>query len=491
MAGRHRDPEWSTGDLDRRLCHALNFARLAVQRLGARGYSDLTTPINDVRPEKVVSEAALLLFVAGTARPSDDLDAEIHLLAQLLIPYARGDRMLLGMCLEPALALDYAQGHICLARSGYPDAAFDAVLECSRLSQASAGRERTPHRMLEQGWLHNGWLPAARPGAPRGRRDCVLTRPMDLLGGSREDLYAFTHALMYLTDFNVRPRRLPRGRSLLLAEATAALARCLDDDDYDLAGELLLAWPLTGTSWSGAATFAFRVLATVEDEAGFLPSPSTRLDRLRSLDGIERTDYFAATAYHTVFVMGLLCAVALQPGRTPPAQVRPQRHVRGSAEWFLRHLGADDKNARWRKEFDGLEERARDGLSGLLLNMALHRRVKARDFAAVFELLAKADEFGLGGLPMSSQAAELLQRMAAFTRVRGSGRGEQRNRQIGERRPVRDRPIAGEILLPFRGRQIAPGDAAGEVDQMGAQQTPQPHDAIAAAPDDRAAIPAD
>jgi len=73
---------------------------------------------------------------------------------------------------------------------------------------------------------------------------------MDLLNGSRDDVYAFTHALMYVTDFNIRPRRLPRRRAAILAEAEAALARCLDEQDYDLGGEVLLAWPLTGRSWS-------------------------------------------------------------------------------------------------------------------------------------------------------------------------------------------------------------------------------------------------
>ena len=97
---------------------------------------------------------------------------------------------------------------------------------------------------------------------------------MDLLGGSREDICAFTHALMYVRDFNNRPLRLPRAKRLILADAEAALAWCLGEQDYDLAGEVLLARPLTRTDWNAVAGFGFRVLATVEDEAGFLPAPS-------------------------------------------------------------------------------------------------------------------------------------------------------------------------------------------------------------------------
>jgi hypothetical protein len=85
--------------------------------------------------------------------------------------------------------------------------------------------------------------------------------------------------------------------------------------DYDLGGEVLLAWPLTGKTWSPAATFGLQVLTQVEDKAGFLPSPGTRLDRLNTLQGDERTDYLLATAYHTAYVMGLLSAAALTNGK--------------------------------------------------------------------------------------------------------------------------------------------------------------------------------
>src|SRR3569833_1855631 len=105
-----------------------------------------------------------------------------------------------------------------------------------------------------------------------------MTRPVDLLHGTREDLNAFTHALMYATCFNSAPWGINIESFEILDEAEAMLARCLDEQDYDLAGELLLAWPLTGSDWSALATFAFNVLLRVEDEASFLPSPATCLD---------------------------------------------------------------------------------------------------------------------------------------------------------------------------------------------------------------------
>lgn len=409
---------WNKDDLRRRLCHALNVADLAVKRLAVRGYTDKDESGNSVRAEKVISETAFLLFVASTAAHSEEVRARINSVAQLLIPHARSERMLLGVCLEPALALDYAQAHICLKRLGYSDPDFDELLQRSGLSQAHAGRERTPHRLLEQEWLRGGTVSEKSKRISLTARRSVLNWPMDLLGGSREDLYAFTHALMYVTDFNVCHRRLPRRRSVILGEAEAALARSLDEEDYDLAGELLLAWPLTGRSWSAASVFGFRVLAHVEDQAGFLPAPSTRLATLDRLEADDRLDYLVATAYHTVFVMGLLCAVALQPGRTPPAALPTNCTTPGCADWLLQVIDADGKKTHWREEINILDRPERDALAGFLLNVAVRRRVRTRDFTGVHELLGKAHGLGLANTPSSSQAAEMLERIATFARIR-------------------------------------------------------------------------
>jgi hypothetical protein len=240
---------------------------------------------------------------------------------------------------------------------------------------------------------------------------------MDLIGGSREDVYAFTHALMYVSDFNVYPRLLPRPRAVILAEAEAALARCLDEQDYDLGGEVLLAWPLTGKSWSAAAAFGFRVLARVEDEAGFLPAPSTRLSRLNKIQGDERANYLLATAYHTAYVMGLLCATALQPRRAPPSKIPRSGAAHGSAKMILQFIDADGRSAHWRDEFSQLTEPNRDAIAGLLLNIALRRKISRREFGAVQELLKLGYSLGLADAPGSSQAAEMLERFAVFANI--------------------------------------------------------------------------
>ncbi|HEU0082714.1 MAG TPA: hypothetical protein VFQ87_07545 [Bradyrhizobium sp.] len=410
---------WDVTDLRRRLCHALDIAGKAVERLAEHGYTDAEEPANKVPPEKIVCETAILLYAAAAAGRHADTDAAIDAVARALIPHARSKRMLLGICLEPSLALDYAEAHICLSRLGYPDAGFDGLLRQARAAQAGFARERVPHRVLEQRWIGGLSTGMGPPDLASSPPVSVLNQPLDVLNGSREHVYAFTHALMYVRDFNIKPRRLPRSRAMMLAEAEAALARCLDEDDYDLAGEVLMAWPLTGTSWSAAAAFGFRVLAKVEDETGHLPAPSTRQDRLDKLEGAARTDYWLATAYHTIYVMGLLCAAALQPARAPPLTSARRPAKPEAADAVLRFLDDDGRSPRWRQELDRISSQQRAALAGFLLSVALIRKVRRRDFGAVHALLRTGYALGLADGPASSQSAEMLERLAAFEQITG------------------------------------------------------------------------
>jgi len=416
-------------DLTRRLCRVLDIAKQTVERLGTNGYTDPEEPANSVRPEKLIAETALLLLAASTAAHHDAVRVGVNEVAELLSPHARSERMLFGLCMEPALALDYGQAHICLERLGYHDARFDHLLRQALTSQARSGRERTPYRTLEQEWLLETWTNSradARKSAPPTSLKSALKQTMDLVGGSREDVYAFTHALMYVTDFNISPRRLPRPRQAILAEAEVALARCLDDEDYDLGGEVLLSWPLTGKSWSATAAFGFRVLTRVEDKAGFLPAPNTRLGRLDQLQGEQRSEYLLATAYHTVYVMGLLCAAALQHGRTPPSKIPTRGFVSpGRANAILEFLD-DGRRVHWRDEFESLSDRERDAIAGLLFNVALRRTIRDRQFEAVRELLEIGSALGLTDTPASSQAAEMLSRLATFAEMKRNSCGFQR-----------------------------------------------------------------
>ncbi|MDO3627099.1 hypothetical protein [Mucilaginibacter sp. BT774] len=400
-----------------RVLHALSFSRNTLGLLAEEGYDDPDTLQDKILPEKVIGETAFLLYAASLVEHAAIKD-KVFEIAQILAPYARSKKILLGICLYPALAIEFAQAHVFLTRIGYPDNCFDRMLDKSISAQSHFGRERPPHRMLEQEWVKRVWTGSNEPAGKRISdmiTNSALSYPVDLLHGTREDLYAFTHALMYATCFNISPWKIGKKTELILEEAEAMLARCIDEQDYDLAGELLLAWPLTGSAWSPLAVFAFQVLMRVEDEAGFLPSPATRIDTLQKLEGEKKKKYLHATAYHTVYVMGLLCSASLQTGMRPPSNISANKPSPKIPQKVLEFLRAGNSNPHWLADFDQLEENEKNPLADLLLNIALYRSVQQKQYDRVFELIQIAYEEKIGSSALVTQAAELLGRLSQLT----------------------------------------------------------------------------
>ncbi|HVF61188.1 MAG TPA: hypothetical protein VNJ70_15380 [Thermoanaerobaculia bacterium] len=409
---------WDEENLRERLAASLQVAARAVTLLAPAGYEAETQ--EGLRPEKVRAETALFLLASHAVCAADpDLAARHRQVAEALVPYARSERVAAMIALEPVVALDHALIHLCLSRLGLGDERFDRLLAAARTSRAAAARERLPHRDMEQAWL--GRLTgAAGEESGRGRGlpgRSILGRPLDALSATADDVYAFTHAVLFATDLGARTPRLPRSGAAIAADAEAALAWCLDDQDYDLGGEVLLTWPLLRRRWSAAATFGFHCLARVEDEAGFLPAPVISLERLATLAGEARARYALALSYHTVYVMGLLCSLALLPGGAPPRSIPPARRQCGAAAALLEVPDADAEPRHWQGVFAALDAAQRDALAPLLLAIRLRRAAARRDLAGIQELLRAAARFDLLAAPAPQQAIELLQRAALLGRL--------------------------------------------------------------------------
>lgn len=296
--------------------------------------------------------------------------------------------------------------HAVLSRLGWPDAEFDQLFTAAITSSAADGRERVAHRQLELEWLARIWSPPpARIYASRGLVGrSVLGKPLDALAAHRDDVYAFTHAIMFHTDLGARRTRLPRAAKTITADAEAALAWCLDNDDYDLAGEVLLTWPMLARRWSAAAAFAFSLLAQVEDEFGFLPA-------LRNAaSGHGRL----VSSYHTAYVMGLLCAGGLRPGCAPPSRLRAARYDRGVADAFGELGDSEGGERRWWRSFTDLAPRQQDALAPMLVAIASRRAVARQDVGALHRVLRRAASYDLLEGPVPRQVSEFLVRAQAL-----------------------------------------------------------------------------
>jgi hypothetical protein len=407
---------WDQTDLEARLCRALDISGKALGLFAAEGYVDAELPENSFGPEKLIAETAMLIYAASAASPRANVARRSGEVARLLLPYARSERTLMNMALHPALCLDFAFPHILLSELGYRDSAFDGFLKSCLDSRSRHGHERPPVAAAEKLWIEALWR-GETPGASWRNclRNTVLNRPIDLLGGQRDDAYALTHLFMYCTDFGFRPGRFPRKRALILDEASSLLAKCLDSEDYDLGGEVVLAWPLTGAPWSASAAFGFRVLAGVEDAIGVLPGGTTRADRLSRLEGQAKDRYAFGTAYHTAYVTGLLCAASLRPGRAPPILISGPRINARLLDRLVDQI--DHGQGHWQSEFLQLQRSEQESLGPLLLDILIVQKCRKRDYGAIHALLVMADHYQAARSPLCGQAAELLGRLSGYAQA--------------------------------------------------------------------------
>lgn len=395
-------------DLVERVLHSLEIAERVVHTLlDAAPAIDLAAL--EAQQDKVLAETALLLravaSIPGSVSPS--LSDRAHRLAVTLRPHASGLRIQAGIALHPSLALDYALAHQCLSALGYPDPKVDALLKKAMSSANANGRERLPHRHLEQTWIDQL---TARQAAAVPTASTALGQGVDVLTGSRDDLYALTHAILYATDLGSRQCAMPRTVSTVCHEAASALAGSLDDDDFDLAGELLMAWPMLRAPWSPSARFGVDVLFAIEDEVGLLPSLAIDGRNLNAQSGRARNESALAMSYHTAYVMGLLCASLLRWGSAVGRFAEPRPVLLDVALSALREL---QREPRWEDHFMRLPIEEREELAPFVLDVALRRSVRRFEFGIAQRLVLAAVDQGVCTCAVT-QAAELLDRLSAI-----------------------------------------------------------------------------
>lgn len=400
-------------NLLQRLRLALRIAGRTVQFLGTDGFDGSDHPDGNFAAEKPLAETAMLLYVAGRHAADTDLRDLFDKAIDDLVPHARSQRMRWDIVRYPSVCLQLATPHILLGKLGRSDARFDALLAESATASVSDSHEVVPYRELELMWLEALWRDQApRPGFAEIARKTALGRAIDLLNGTRDDAYAHTHAAMYYTDFGNWRGRLPRPAHEFLDESASVLARALVIEDYDLAAEALMAWPLLSSSWSPAAAFGFRVVASLEDKVGFLPAGRSASSQLLRLDGHDRTKCALATSYHTAYVMGMLCAVALKPDMSSPFEIAGPAHEMA----LVNHLRSliPSTGAYWEQVLASLHTDEEAALAPFLLDVALMQASRRGDAAQMARLLQAAVTHGLADTTLCAQSAGLLTRMSAL-----------------------------------------------------------------------------
>jgi hypothetical protein len=402
--------DWTEDDLSRQVVLALGFARGVLDDIECVTDS----PLSRIA-QKVVAETAMLLYAVAHLRATHPrVETACASLASRLIPLARNTEIRAAVCMDPGKALDYAMAHILLDSLGYADAAFDSLLQGTRQVGRQVGPERLPHRLIEQTWLEQIW-PHCAPSRRRQSEAVAasaLGKPLDALKASRADIYAFTHSVLYASDMGRQKLASARRRRDIEADALVALGFALDAQDCDLTVEVLWIWPMLGLRWHPAAFFALQGLIGMQDSLGFLPGIGFDAQRVVGMSPEQRERHVRATCYHTVYVMGFLCAVALRQDRLP--HLAPRRTKRGTSRGagaaMLDLLQSDKHQPEWCARMAEQSAELQDAAAPLLLSVLLRRAAEASDLAHLRLALNAALQRGLASGPAPVQAAALLRR---------------------------------------------------------------------------------
>lgn len=347
---------------------------------------------------KVIAETAILL----RALPREHRGPQWRALADRVAALARDPRTLLALALHASASFELAVPYLVLREHSRSEA-IDALLRACFEASAAQGRELLPHRGLERLWLL-GMLDGDPTIDPADLAGTVLAHELDVLHGTRDDHYAFTHALFYATDFGRCPGAVPTTLVPgLVAQARSALAGALDDDDYDLAGELLLTWPLLGVPAGPVEATALRVLAEVAEQVGTLPSLTLALPQPEGA-AVAAADAAVLSTYHTGFVFTVLAALA---GRVPwaaPEASRREPLDGGAGAGTTLDWPDDGRRPGWLAV-----PAATFAMGALPLEARLRRLARAGRASDLAQLLCRR---GVPSTPATRQALHLLQRLS-------------------------------------------------------------------------------
>ena len=147
-----------------------------------------------------------------------------------------------------------------------------------------------------------------------------------------------------------------------------------------------------------------------------LPCGNVDVAHLDRLEPDERSRYARATAYHTAFVMGFLCAASLHDRSRPPTTIDGRRYPDATWMGFLAHV--DDDQGHWLDVFADCDNSEKAVLAPMLCHFAIHQTLRRRDYRAFRDVLVLAREADLPEHPLRTRATDVLVAGCGDGRVR-------------------------------------------------------------------------
>jgi len=348
---------------------------------------------------KVISEASMLIRTVLSSPLSAEpyINANANKLYSQVVDRLEIEKRIAFLHKRPWLTIETLTPYIHLRQLGYQNEIANKLLNCVCSSGQLWKAEQTPTQIFEAQWLY--WLHTAtiHPDTSSTLRATCLGRGMPILGSVTEDIYAFTHCLLFLTDLGIQHwQGLPREKMTILSDARLLLITSMDYGNYDLAAELLWAWPILGLSMDCTAEFFYSTLCSIQGENGYLPGPYFQKEVHDALSESLREHYIVTNCYHSTVVMGILASlISRASNHMLQSSSKDEDETLELTEHFINHVGSASQSSRalalipsrfpkaaWEMH---LTEKSATRLAPMFLDIALKRAMEYDDASALIK----------------------------------------------------------------------------------------------------------
>ena len=390
--------------------------------------------------DKLISEAALLVLLAERAGASG---ASARAILEAMHAYSLAGRNLPLVMNHPQTVSGLSLVPAVLRLSGFPPTAYAKAVTAAATAQSNCASERLPFREMDR-----RWTAALLTGAEADYRDLMgqsilrgVLHPAEL---TRADAYAFTHSVMYLTDFGrTLPDYVDTARIALVIDAY--ICRYIAEFDLDLLAEMLLVSRCVGTEDSPHYALGVALVGDVWDSQGVVPGPSFDPAAFERHEGQRGRWYAIAECYHTTFVAGIFAAIDLSVERTDRMRDGSENLLRGRIARLGKRLATlcaeaqpsllPEPETALARLGDRLSQRCRAHIADtaanrLTVDVALAKTMVLGDWAALAECVSDAIATATDvSYPLVAAIELLLDRaeLAGFDQALGDGWGVPRD----------------------------------------------------------------
>lgn len=350
--------------------------------------------------DKLVAETLLFLLLVNRLPQQDEVSSLVSEMASKLDRYARSPRHLLILSSNPQAVVGVALSHIILNKLGVKNNIFDDVIDAAFSSKFVCSVDRPNFRQMEMRWLQclfKGIQPDFSDLLPCS----LLMQPLHPIYMRREDAYAVTHAVMYLTNFGEISWSNVVSLKLIESFLEHSVSWCLAYMDWDLLGEILIVYLLVGCQESSFYITASIIMRNIFKKNTVMPGPNHNNEVYAQLESHKKIAYRDIHGYHSTYVYGILRVLELvcNPNQSVTSEVcgifssdsYSEHGVRLNIQNILEYE-RDEFSSDWLTSFISNENL---GICEILLNSRLIYRAREGEFG---KLLIDIESYESSGM---------------------------------------------------------------------------------------------